>query len=423
MKGLLMARTFALIALLSLTRCLSSSAQIVNGGGEIENPSWTEATEPFHLLGPLYYVGTKGLAAWLISTTDGLILLNGGLPRSAGCIDSSIRKLGFRPEDIKFILCSHAHIAQVGTHAYFKKLSKAKVAIMLQDAAVLKTGGKKDFHYGNIPAFWYPPVRPDRQLLNKSIVTLGGVSLLAIRTPGHTRGATTWFMDITEGNRTYHIIFPDGYSVNPGYRIAVNPSYPEIEDDYLTTFQFLKKLNPDIFLPGNNSFYDFEKRRTRMATEGINAWVDSAAYQKFIIERQALYEAAVRKEVKDINLSNTSWRLVKYQGKGKDTSVITPAQRSAYTVTFGHDGRVAMKIDCNRGSGTWKLSGWGQIKLGPLALTRAACPADRLNTKLPVEWSTLNFFKLKGDHLLLSTKPQSSFYEFEVIPGTEPWRK
>lgn len=263
MKGLLMARTFALIALLSLTRCLSSSAQIVNGGGEIENPSWTEATEPFHLLGPLYYVGTKGLAAWLISTTDGLILLNGGLPRSAGCIDSSIRKLGFRPEDIKFILCSHAHIAQVGTHAYFKKLSKAKVAIMLQDAAVLKTGGKKDFHYGNIPAFWYPPVRPDRQLLNKSIVTLGGVSLLAIRTPGHTRGATTWFMDITEGNRTYHIIFPDGYSVNPGYRIAVNPSYPEIEDDYLTTFQFLKKLNPDIFLPGNNSFYDFEKRRDR----------------------------------------------------------------------------------------------------------------------------------------------------------------
>jgi para-nitrobenzyl esterase len=103
--------------------------------------------------------------------------------------------------------------------------------------------------------------------------------------------------------------------------------------------------------------------------------------------------------------------------------VLTPAKRTNYTVRFGKDGRTSLKVDCNRGAGSWKLGGFGEIQLGMLALTRAACPTHPLTNKLPADWPSLNYFRIREDHLFLSIKPTGSFYEFEAVPGTEPWKR
>src|SRR6185436_4261521 len=83
---------------------------------------WNEATEPVKIVGPLYFVGTKGLAAWLITSPQGHILLNTGMPASGPMIADSIRKLGFKPEDIRILLAGHAHVDHVGGHAYLQKI-------------------------------------------------------------------------------------------------------------------------------------------------------------------------------------------------------------------------------------------------------------------------------------------------------------
>jgi metallo-beta-lactamase class B len=134
-------------------------------------------------------------------------------------------------------------------------------------------------------------VKADRVLRNGDTVTLGDVAMTALLTPGHTKGGTTWTMNVVEGGKVYHVVFPDGYSINPGYRLAKNPSYPGIADDYCRTFHVLEMLKPDIWLPSHTSFFDFAGRRARVAQDGIKAWVDPEGYRKFVVGRKHTFES------------------------------------------------------------------------------------------------------------------------------------
>jgi metallo-beta-lactamase class B len=260
--------------------------------------AWREPVEPFHVVGPIYYVGTKGLGVYLIKTSAGLILLNGALPGSTAMIKSSIRKLGFKTTDIHLLLISHAHQDHVGTLADFKKMTGASVEVLDEEVELLNSGGKADYLYSKRPKLYFQGVMADKVLKDGQVVTLGDVSMTARFTPGHTKGTTTWVMTVEDEGRKYLLVFPDGTGINPGTRLVRDPLYPGIAEDYKRTIRVLESLNPDIFLAYHAEFFDLAGKRARMKKEGVQAWVDPQGYKKQIavqkvnLERQLAQEGA-----------------------------------------------------------------------------------------------------------------------------------
>lgn len=254
---------------------------------------WDEPAEPFHIVGPLHFVGTGGLGSWLFATPAGHILLNSGTPESGPLIVASIRKLGFKPEDIRVIINSHAHYDHAGALAYLKQLSGAQLAIMQEDVGVIEDGGKSDFLYGkDWPELGQPPAKVDRVLRDGDQVRLGEVLLTAHLTAGHTRGTTTWTTTLFQDGKAYSIAFPDGTGIVPGYRVAEAraPSYPGIEDDYRRTLHTLEMLKPDIWLSHHTALCGLDAKRQRAASEGIAAWVDPEGYRQFVAAKRRGFE-------------------------------------------------------------------------------------------------------------------------------------
>lgn len=259
---------------------------------------WVEPADPVNIVGPIYFVGTRGLGAYLITTPAGHILLDGGMPSSAKDIEASIRKLGFKPEDIRILLITHAHIDHAGTTAYFKRMSDAQVAVMARDVDNLRSGGKTDAAYGTMPAFYFPPVKADRVLKDGDTVTLGSVTLTARLTAGHTPGCTTWITSVVDGGTRYAVAFPGSSHVNPGMQLVVNPSYQGIADDFRKTFAVLGSVKPDIWLGAHTESFNFEEKRSR-AKDGAAAWVDPEGYRTYVAKEQAEFEAQLRNEQSD----------------------------------------------------------------------------------------------------------------------------
>ena len=256
---------------------------------------WEEPAEPAKIVGPIYFVGTKGLGAFLFTTSEGHILMNTGMPSSGPMIVESIRKLGFRPEDIKLMINGHAHIDHAGAFAFLKQQFGAQLAVMKDDVEAMESGDKNDFKYAN--DFVYPPVKVDRILRDGDTIKMGDVLLTAYHTPGHTRGATTWIANIAVDGKAYVVAFPDGAGFNPGYRLVKNPSYPGIAEDYRRTHHFLETLKPDIWLAQHNEYYDLESKRQRAQTEGVKAWMDPEGYRRFIAGKKRDFEDEVDEEM------------------------------------------------------------------------------------------------------------------------------
>jgi metallo-beta-lactamase class B len=267
--------------------------------GAIKTLKWEEPAEPTRIVGPLYFVGTQGLGSYLFKTSDGLILMGTGMPSSGPMIANSIRKLGFKPEDIKVIVTWHAHADHAGAIDYFKKLSGAKLAMMAGDVAPMEDGGKSDFHYGwDWKTMGWPPAKVDRVLHDGDTVKLGEVTLTALNTPGHTRGDTTWTTTLVDQGKSYKIVWPDGLSVNPGYRVTTHPSYPGIGDDYRRTGVRLAELKPDIWLVSHTERFGMDEKRARAARVGAAAFVDPEGYRKYIQAQRALFDEEVAREAK-----------------------------------------------------------------------------------------------------------------------------
>jgi metallo-beta-lactamase class B len=260
---------------------------------------WDEPTEPSKILGPLYYVGTAGLASYLLVTSEGHILFNTGMPESGPMIVEAIRKLGFDPKNIKIIINGHGHSDHAGAFAYFKELTGAQVAIMEPDVAMVEDGGKSDFHYGrDWQIMGQPPVKVDRILRDGDTVRLGEVVLTAHHTPGHTRGATTWETTLVDGGKVYRVVWPDGGGFNPGYRIGKEPgSYPGIDADYRRTHHFLEMLKPDIFLAAHAEWFGYQEKRDRVKTVGVHAWVNPEEYRRFVAKQKRAFEDQVDLEM------------------------------------------------------------------------------------------------------------------------------
>jgi metallo-beta-lactamase class B len=258
-----------------------------------DNPDWTTPHKPFRIIGNVYYVGSKDLASYLITTSQGDILINSSLTSSVPQIRKNVEALGFHFNDVKILLISHAHWDHAAGSAEIKRLTGAKYMVMDADVPVVESGGKTDFQYGAEAGSHFPPTKVDRVLHDGDEVKLGGIVLVAHKTPGHTKGCTTWTMKVREDNRSYNIVIVGSPNVNTGYKLVGNAAYPEIAQDYESTFRTLQSLPCDVFLGAHGSYFGMEAKFARMKPGGANPFVDPEGYKSYVAER----EQAFRKEL------------------------------------------------------------------------------------------------------------------------------
>ena len=248
------------------------------------------------MVGDIYYVGSRGLASYLIATPKGHILINSSLQSSVPLIRASVEKLGFRFSDIKILLISHAHWDHCAGSALIKKLTGAKYMVMDADVPVIEAGGKGDFQYGHSATSFYTPTKVDRVLHDGDQVKLGDAVLTAHLTPGHTKGCTTWTMKAQEGSKTYNVVIVGSPNVNHGYKLVHNTLYPQIADDYARTFSVLKSLPCDVFLGAHGNYFGMEAKYGRMKSSGPNPFIDPQGYQNYVAERERAFRMELEKQ-------------------------------------------------------------------------------------------------------------------------------
>jgi metallo-beta-lactamase class B len=252
--------------------------------------SWNQPVEPFRIAGNLYYVGATDITSYLITTPKGHIVLDGGFVETAPMIAANIRKLGFDVKDVKILLSSHAHYDHAGGLAELKRLTGATLYASAGDLPQLARGGLDDPQFGN--KFPFPPVFADRILRDGQKISLGGTTMVARITPGHTRGCTTWTM--RAGG--YDVVFVGSPSVPGEYRLTDNRRYPDAVSDYRRQFATLESLNPDIFLASHGAFFDLEQKRAALGDTKVNPFVDREGYHQFVTAAERRFEDRVRNE-------------------------------------------------------------------------------------------------------------------------------
>ena len=262
-----------------------------------DDPAWTRAFPPFRIAGNLYYVGSEDLAAYLIATPSGDILINSNLESSPALIRRSVEALGFHFADIKILLISHGHFDHCAGSAEIRKMTGAKYLVMDADVPVVESGGHTDFNYANSNSSWFPPTHVDRGLHDGDTVWLGGTVLTAHKTAGHTKGTTTWTLDETEGGKSLHVVIVGSPNVNPGYRLVDNKNYPQIADDYRHEFQVLNSLPCDVFLGAHGAYFGMKAKYERWKAGDRGAFIDPEGYKAYITDRQQAFERELQRQL------------------------------------------------------------------------------------------------------------------------------
>jgi len=269
---------------------------VVAGAFAQAQPDFTEPFPAFRIAGNLYYVGSKGLASYLVTTPQGNILINSDLEANVPMLQASIERLGFKFSDTKILLISHAHFDHDAGSAKIKELTGAKYMVMDADVPVVESGGKLDFQYGDRPEFLYRPTKVDRVLHDGEEVRLDGTVLVAHLTPGHTKGCTTWRMQVTEGGKTYNVVIVGSPNVNPGYKLVNNQNYPQIADDYVRMWAVLKSLPCDIFLGAHGAYFGLEEKYPLLKDGGANPFVDPGGYKKYVADKEQEFNTELAKQ-------------------------------------------------------------------------------------------------------------------------------
>jgi metallo-beta-lactamase class B len=229
-----------------------------------------------------------------VTTSEGHILINSNLEESVPMLRASIEKVGFKYNDLRIVLISHAHFDHNAGSALIKKQTGAKYMVMAEDVSTVESGGTTDFNYGNDKGTYYPRTTVDRTLRDKDEVKLGDAVLVAHLTAGHTKGCTTWTMKVRDGGTTYDAVIVCSPNVNPGYKLVNNAAYPGIADDYARMFRTLTSLPCDLFLGAHGSYFELEAKYGRMQKGDASPFVDPAGYKKLIAAKTAEFQAALK---------------------------------------------------------------------------------------------------------------------------------
>lgn len=248
---------------------------------------WNKPFPPHRVMGNVYFVGTGELGSFLITTPEGHILINSDFETTVPQIRASVEKLGFKFSDIKILLGSHAHADHMQGDALVKEFTGAKVMAMDLDVPALrlmKPGGKEH------------PI--DRILHDRDKVTLGGTTLVAYLTAGHTKGCTSWYLKTEQDGKSYDVLILGSIGVNPGYILVNNKDYPQIADDYVRSFKTLRALHVDVFLASHGIFYGLNAKYPKLGKQKENPFIDPAGFQAHIDLKEKEFQTEFEKQKK-----------------------------------------------------------------------------------------------------------------------------
>jgi len=284
----------ALVALMSLTTAVQ--AQTPKDLIEALKVKWNTPTEPFKMIGNVYYVGTEGLASYLITSPQGHILVDTVMPEATSQIKANIEKLGFKVTDIKYLVNTHAHIDHTGGLAEMKQASGAQMIAGEADKPLLEggyyPGAQED------AALAFPPVKVDRTVREGDTVSVGDVTLTARETPGHSPGCTSWEFSVKDGDATRSVlIFCSGtVALN---RLVTNPTYSGIVTDYRKTFARAKDMKVDVLLAPHPEMYGMAEKRAKLADGGTNPFVNPGEFKNHVETLEKAFEDALAKQTAD----------------------------------------------------------------------------------------------------------------------------
>jgi metallo-beta-lactamase class B len=258
-------------------------------------PEWRQPFAAHRVIGNIYYVGTYDLASFLIVTPAGNVLVNGGLADSVPLMQKSVADLGFQWKDIRWMLTTQAHYDHVAAFAEIQRTTGAKVMATAADAVLLEDGGKSDFHF-TAPEYHYAPVKVASRLDDGQTLKFGGTEITVRLHPGHTKGASSYEIPVTEGGRTYRVLIANIGTINPGVKLLGEKKYPGIAEDYARTFEKQKALKCDIFLSSHAGQYGLHRKYTPGAPYDPARFVDSVGYQQAVAAAEAAYRKQLAEE-------------------------------------------------------------------------------------------------------------------------------
>ena len=283
--------TVALVALMSLTA--AAQAQTPKDLLAALLVKWNKPTEPFKMIGNVYYVGTDGLASYLITSPQGHILVDTVMPEATSQIKANIEKLGFKVTDIKYLLNTHAHIDHTGGLAEMKAASGAQLVAGEADKPLLEGG----YYPGarEETALNFPPVKVDRTVREGDKVTVGDVTLIARETPGHSPGCTSWEFSVKDGDATRSaLIFCSGtVALN---RLVTNPTHPGIVTDYRKTFARAKDMKVDVLLAPHPEMYRMQDKRAMLSDGAPNPFVNPGEFNAYAATLEKAFDDALAKQ-------------------------------------------------------------------------------------------------------------------------------
>jgi metallo-beta-lactamase class B len=242
---------------------------------------------PHKIIGNIYYVGTGSLSVFLVATPQGNIIINSTYERNIPVILKSVEQLGFKLSDTKILLGSHAHGDHQEGDALFKQVTGAQVMAMAEDVPALeamKPGGKTH------------PI--DKVLHDGDEVTLGGSTLVAHLTPGHTRGCTTWTMKVQENGKSYNVVIICSMGVNPGVKLVNNPDVPQIAAEFTRGFETMRSLPCDVPLGSHTGMYNMKEKYAKLEKGGPNPFIDPAGYKIEMDIDEAMFHAILDQQQK-----------------------------------------------------------------------------------------------------------------------------
>ncbi len=283
-------RTVTLIITISFVSILAYAQKVIEPGNT--PPEWSKPFQPFRIVGNLYYVGTYDLACYLITTTQGNILINTGLAASVPLIKANVEALGFKFKDIKILLTMQAHYDHMGAMAAIKQLTGAKMMIDEKDLGVMEDGGSSDYALGGNGST-YKPVKADRLLQNGDTVKLGDMHLVMLHHPGHTKGSCSFLFDVKDDQRSYRILIANMPTIVTEKSFSDVSDYPDIAKDYAYTLNAMKKLSFDIWLSSHASQFKLHDKHQPGGVYNPAAFIDKKGYDAAISNLQEQFSKKV----------------------------------------------------------------------------------------------------------------------------------
>jgi len=260
------------------------------------DPNWTRPFPPFRIVGNLYWVGSYDLATYLITTPQGHILINTGVGDTAKQIKASVERLGFNLADTKILTATHGHFDHVSGMAELKRMTGARLIVSEQDKELLESGGRLDFRFGDTLGARFEPVKVDGTFKDGDTISLGRTVLTAHQHPGHTKGATSFTLNVRESGKTYRVVIANMGSINPGVTVSGMAKYPGITEDYAGTFKAQKDMQIDIWLASHASQFKLHEKYKHGDVFNPDRFVDPQGFKASVEQLEKTYLGQLARE-------------------------------------------------------------------------------------------------------------------------------